>query len=515
MKIKISQTPISIKDDPVSEALHLDLQSSIRDSFKLDHEKFDSMKTKAGNLIRDILTRFPFVPPTPGYHPALDYNYLELAALTGKHFLYRMKRVEAEFLLKYLQNARLKSKVLFELKYRLREELDAFMYTLRLFEKERLSLKELFDKAHQAQMTKTQLHFERWAHQLMLHAELLNRRKDALDTEISIERVGIENLKSSLSSSRTNLFFPANFSFLQLLETCPLPFAAPLTKQFHTYHNEYNNSFAILGETANSKGKGFGFLHSKFFSKGIWDELWKVFLETQEVSLRSALVVSRAYELKNSFNLGELQTGCPSKGNINLPQFHLVKDHSSVPIKSPLSNGNSYDQDSYFKNEFPQAKLDIHLNPYQNSQMQIGSNFVRFESKNSSIHVLKSQDAKIHFKNLQKNIDDLYKFNLSRTSIQSQTQETLQLNLSKSTFMEADRASVSTNLPSPQAEPRLDSEELLEVLPYSNGPAVSTKAEVAHIIWNPSVQAESENIDYESENQALEDSLIGKKMVKG
>jgi hypothetical protein len=513
LKIKISQTAFSKDADPVSEALHQELQSSIRDSFKIDHEKFDSMKTRAGNLIIDILKRFPFVPPTPGYHPALDYNYLELNALAGKHFLYRMKRVEAEFLLKYLQAARFKSKLLFELKCRLRAELDAFMYTLKLIEEERLYLKELFDKAHQAQLTKTQLHFERWAHQLMLHAVRLNRRKDALDQEISIERVRIENLKSSLSSSRTNLFFPANLSFLQLLETCPLPIAVPLMKQFQTYQNEYKNSHAASSGGSTFNGKSFDFLHSKFFSKGIWDELWKAFSDTKENSLRSALVKLRNNELMKKIKEGEPQAEYRNK-LVYLSYLELGKDHSKAQIKSILSNENTNVEESYLKKEFAHVKLDIHANPYLNGQILTESNFVRYENKSSSLHAFKSQEAKIHFKNLQENIDLLYKFNLSHASIQSQTQETLQLNMSKSTLMEGDKASLQSNLRSMQNAPKLDSEGLLKALQHTKGSLIARSVEMEHIIRSPAAQPESENIVSDAANEIVEDSPKEKKLTK-
>jgi hypothetical protein len=371
------------------------------------------------------------------------------------------------------------------------------MYTLKLIEEERLSLKDLFDKAHQAQLTKTHLHFERWAHQLMLHAERLNRRKDALDKEISIERVGIENLKSSLSLSRTDLFFPANLSFLQLLETCPLPFAVTLMKQFHTYQNEYKNSHTASSGAETFNGKGFDFLHSKFFSKGIWNELWKVFSYTKEISLKSALVNPRNDEQMKKIKGDEPQAVYTNK-LVYLSHLELGKDHSKAQIKSIHSNGNTNVEESYLKKESAHAKLDIHENPYLNGQ-------VLNENKCSSLHAFKSQEAKIHFKNLQADIDLLYKLDLSHASIQSQTQETLQLNMSKSAFIEGDKASLPSNIRSLQTDPKLDSERLLKSLQHSTETLIAKKVEIDQII-KLAAQPESENIVSDSANEKVEDS---------
>ena len=272
MKIKISQSFSSKELEPSQSDYFNELESAIESEFKMNHEKYDSMKTDSNTLIRNILVRFPFIPPTAGYHPALDYNYLEMSALAGRHFLSRMKRIEAEYFLKCRRAARDKEAAHIEFMRLMKLEIENDLHVLKILEGERRVTKALFEKVYHSQLSRNKMFLDKWSQLVNQQAESLQRQKNALDQQISIERHRIEwltNQHKSLSSLPDLLL---DLSLEEMLETSPLAMSSTLLKLFRTYQGEYLYKFCQT-ESSIAAQNSFRFLSAKLLSRKSWLEL--------------------------------------------------------------------------------------------------------------------------------------------------------------------------------------------------------------------------------------------------
>ncbi len=373
MKIKISQSFSSKELEPSQSDYFNELESAIESEFKMNHEKYDSMKTDSNTLIRNILVRFPFIPPTAGYHPALDYNYLEMSALAGKHFLSRMKRMEAEYFLKCRRAARDKDAAHIEFMRLMKLEIENDLHVLKILEGERRVARALFEKVYHSQLSRNKLFFDKWFQLVNQQAESLQRQKKSLDQQISIERHRIEWLTNQHKSSSSLPGLLLDFSLEEMLEASPLAMSSTLLKLFRTYQGEYLYKFCQT-ESSIAAQNCFRFLSAKLFSRESWlniDRLSHAASDQghQSISSYQRVDAARKEEIKkflappngflspNFFQLSNLSA-------LNIEIFN--KDISNTRMGSPIDQLIKNEAQFAYKNSQYDGKSGLH--PYSSHE---------------------------------------------------------------------------------------------------------------------------------------------------